>query len=581
MTSMANTEAQLETSLARIQEIEQALWSAVPTDTLLAQYQAAFREHEQRIAEQGDDQRHEFIIVIPVADRPQHLLSCLDSLLHLCETFGYGGYAENRYQKISVIIADDSKDSDNIAKNKAIARECNSRGLSTLYFGLDEQIDQMQALGEAARKSLSRVLGSINVDAFYHKGPSLMRNITYLELNKISSKNEKILFYFIDSDQEFQLKISTPEGDKNLYACNYFYYLDQIFSNTNASMLTGKVVGDPPVSPSVMAGNFLQDVVAFLQQIAKCDPSLPCQFHGTIQQDNSGASYHDMAALFGFRANKASQQYRCNIKGSHDNARCLQHFSSKLGSFFYGEHPTRKTYYEHEASLLSARPARTVYTGNYIFRPSALKHFIPFAALKLRMAGPVLGRLIKAELKDAFVSANLPMLHKRTVRETGQSEFRPGIAADIEHIDLSGEFERQFYGDVMLFSIEKLIAMGYPQQILMSELIAETVAKTHAEIFQQYIDNLLIINNKTDKLKSVFYDARHWWQETGIHAEAIHNITAFIANIEHNFSEKSAGNKLISSPANKEMRISGIVAGLTFLAEDKLAWENTLNQSRA
>ena len=47
------------------------------------------------------------------------------------------------------------------------------------------------------------------------------------------------------------------------------------------------------------------------------------------------------------------------------------------------------------------------------------------------------------------------MLHNRTVESGGQSEFRPGIETTRATIDMSGEFERQFYGDVMLFSVEK------------------------------------------------------------------------------------------------------------------------------
>ncbi|MHB1292300.1 MAG: hypothetical protein ACYCY5_08955, partial [Sulfuricella sp.] len=152
--------------------------------------------------------------------------------------------------------------------------------------------------------------------------------------------------------------------------------------------------------------------------------------HSTRPRDDDEASYHDMAALFGFKPTKESVQYQCSIADEHDNSRCFSHFSSKLNRFFYGEHPTRKTYYRHEDLMASVRPARTIYTGNYIFKPEGLKYFIPFATLKLRMAGPVLGRLIKSEIGERFVSANLPMLHKRTVRATGQSEFRPGIATD-------------------------------------------------------------------------------------------------------------------------------------------------------
>lgn len=573
-----NIDELITSSLARIQQLETALWSTEPGEELLGQYHSAFQQLEQLIASRGEDLRHEFIIIIPVADRPQHLQSCLDSLLNLCRLFNYGGYADGRYQKVSVIIADDSKETHNSSHNKRIAKECNKQGLTTLYFGLDEQLDQVDLLSEAEKKNLSRVLGNTSVGAFFHKGPSIMRNIAYLELNKIKSKNENILFYFIDSDQEFQLKISTTAGDKNLYACNYLYYLDQIFTHTNASMLTGKVVGDPPVSPAVMAGNFLEDVICFLDQIATYDPSLPCQFHSSRQQNNDDASYHDMAALFGFKSSDTSYQYHCSIQSEHDNARCFQHFSNELSHFFYGEHPTRKTYYRHEDILASVRPARTVYTGNYLFKPAALKYFIPFAPLKLRMAGPVLGRLIKSELKDGFVSANLPMLHKRTVRETGQSEFRSGITADTATIDLSGEFERQFFGDVMLFSIEKLIAMGYPQQAQNYETIKQAVAATHASMLQQYNEKRMLIVAKLNTLHTLFQEQKHWWNQSTAHAAAAGNFKVFMANIEHNFGEQSVGYKLINSPDNKAKRLAGIIEGIACYAEDRMSWEEMLKQ---
>ena len=301
-----NIDERINTSLSRIKEIESALWvpelggwneSPLPRagEGVLEQYQAAFQQLEQLITEKGDDQRHEFVVVIPVADRPQHLKSCLDSLLQLCQTFCYGGYSENRYQRVSVIIADDSKDVENIVKHKAYADECSKQGLTTLYFGLDEQLDQMDLLSVASRTALSRVLGKTSKGAFYHKGPSIMRNITYLELNKIASVAEKVLFYFIDSDQEFRIKISTTAGDKNIYACNYFYYLDQIFTHTPATIVTGKVVGDPPVSPSVMAGNFLEDVICFLNQIS--NSFMQVFFTGPFLLGNTASLFHHMLIM--------------------------------------------------------------------------------------------------------------------------------------------------------------------------------------------------------------------------------------------------------------------------------------------
>ena len=166
----------------------------------------------------------------------------------------------------------------------------------------------------------------------------------------------------------------------------------------------------------------------------------------------------------------------------HDHAACLSGFARRLNRFFDGEHPTRLTPYVHGDVAASVTPARTVYTGNYVLSPRGLRYFIPFAGLRLRMAGPVLGRLVQAGSGAAFVSANLPLLHRRTLEEQGASEFRPGVDRSAPLVDLSGEFERQFYGDVMLFTVIELVARGYPEHQPSSEEILAQVLATETRM---------------------------------------------------------------------------------------------------
>ena len=119
-----------------------------------------------------------------------------------------------------------------------------------------------------------------------------MRNITYLKLNQLLDHEElrnDTLIYFIDSDQEFC--INTTHSDDTCFAINYFHYLDEIFSTQDVSILTGKVVGDPPVSPSVMAVNFQQDVYNFLHAMDISRPELPCQFHQYETGSKDDAAY--------------------------------------------------------------------------------------------------------------------------------------------------------------------------------------------------------------------------------------------------------------------------------------------------
>ena len=562
--------------------IENKLWDSTPDDETIKHYQGIFREQEALIAQslKGEkDNRHKFYIVIPVADRPLHLQQCLGSILTLCKLYQYGGESNPQYQKIAVIVADDSKKLACIEQHQEICQQLNNDGLAIEYFGINEQINQIKKLGDSAT-NLQQILGHYatnqNPADFSHKGAAITRNIAYLRLNEIaSSSDEKLIFYFIDSDQEFKIKIATEDGQKDIYAINYFYHLNEIFSQNKARILTGKVVGDPPVSPAVMAGNFQNDVIDFLQQIANDIPGEPCHFHGE-KQISDDAAYHDMADLFGFKKSAQVYHYACTLKNTHNHLDCFNDFTSKLNRFFDGEHPTRVTYFDYQGSLSDTMAARTIYTGNYAFTPDCLKYFISFATLKLRMAGPVLGRIIKAEIGDQFVSANLPMLHKRTTDETGESEFRPGVNRERENIDLSDEFERQFFGDVMLFTIEKLSRLGYPERSLDLNTIEVTLQETAQSLHEKYETKHQQIMEKLETLKSFFNDERCWWNGNQDTEQANRQVHRFIKNIEHNFGAGSQGHKLINSESNQKKRHDKILQAILSYKDDRATWQALL-----
>jgi glycosyltransferase involved in cell wall biosynthesis len=565
---------------AAIPIIATELWSAGMNESSIKLYQQLFQEMEALIALQDNDNRYKFVIIIPVADRPKHLQSCLQSLLTLCHSFRYGGYSKQQFPKVSVIIADDTRDPANILKHKELARHYNSQGIETIYFGLEEQQAQLARLSTNERRQLLNIVGNFDSSTFYHKGPSIMRNIIYLKLHEMCEGKTNLLFYFVDSDQEFQIKIQSSDEDKDVYALNYFYELDRIFSNHDINILTGKVIGDPPVSPAVMAGTFLDDIINFLHRLAATEHNHSCQFHDQNHRQEYDAAYHDMAELFGFQPAADAYPYRCCLGGEHDHAKCLADFSSKLNQFFHGEHPTRKSYFNHKEPVSDIKPARTIYTGNYVFNTEGLNYFIPFARLKLRMAGPVLGRIIKAEIKDRFVSANLPMLHKRTVEEIGKSEFRPGINSEHNTIDLSGEFERQFFGDVMLFTMEKLIAMGYPTKPVEQQMIVQTLEATGKDMRQRYASKQAQIRDKLNLLKSLFFDNNHWWQTISGMESVTANFTIFINNIEKNFGAAARCYELIDSKENRSIRFKQMLEAIRTYPADRQNWTNILERER-
>ena len=234
------------------------------------------------------------------------------------------------------------------------------------------------------------------------------------------------------------------------------------------------------------------------------------------------------------------------------------------------------TPYRHVDVQASVAPARTVYTGNYVLSPRALKYFIPFAGLQLRMAGPVLGRLIQAGIGEAFVSASLPLLHRRTVEEQGAAEFRPGVDRSTPLADLSGEFERQFYGDVMLFTVIGLVERGYPGCQPGPEEIRAQVLATETRMRAQYADMRLLVLARLDELEALLSDPERWWnhKEGGAQTRALFG--QFAASLRANFGDAASAWKLINDATHREARCTAITDALAAYRLDLASWERVL-----
>ncbi|MEW7981974.1 MAG: hypothetical protein AB2812_03975 [Candidatus Sedimenticola endophacoides] len=270
----------LEACEAAIGHLRQRLWADGLQPGLLPAYQALHRQREALLATRGGEPRHSFIIVIPVADRPRQLHACLDSLFELCRRFGYGGHDGSRFTRVEALVADDSGETQSIRANREICAAFTRRGLHTEHFDQQRQQAELQRLSATQRTQLARIIGEHPPDAFFHKGASIMRNITYLRLWRLCAERQRPILYFIDSDQTFRIK-ARSHGANSHYALNHLHHLDRLFSRGDTLVLTGKVVGDPPVSPAVMAGNSLDDTTRFLEEVrhtatpARPAPSTP------------------------------------------------------------------------------------------------------------------------------------------------------------------------------------------------------------------------------------------------------------------------------------------------------------------
>jgi len=575
----ADLDARIAAQRQAIARSEAALWEGGFNERLLASCQSAWRRLEDLIAARREpDRRHGFVLVIPVADSPRHLRTCLTSLLDLCQAYGYGGRDGNGcWRKVSVLLADDSADAAVLAENRAIAEDFGARGLRIHYFGPAEQ---MALLDRLADLDLTAIVGAHARPAFAHKGQAMMRNIAYLKLAQMQAGEAEalggpLLFYTLDADQSFQVKVATAAGDAHAAALSFFHQLDEIFRDGRVRVLTGKVVGDPPVSPAVMAGNFLEDVLGFLAEMAHTRPERPYPRHIASTRGSGEAAYHDMADLFGFKAGGESYRFRCGLPGEPSNAACFADFARRLNSFFHGEHPTRVTYYRHEPGAQTL-PARTVYTGNYVFRPDGLDEFIPYAPLRLRMSGPTMGRLLKAGLGEGFASANLPMLHRRTLEATGQSEFRPGVVDHNTLVDLSDEFERQFHGDVLLFAMERLTALGYPGETLSETAVTAALNEVRADLRRHYRDKQAAILERLARLEALLDGPGYWWNQGTEHAEAVAHFRAFAANIRRNFGADAPAQLGLDAPGRWEAWRGRQAAAILGLPEHRRTWVRAL-----
>ncbi len=580
-------------------------------DSLKAVYETCFRFIEREAADTGfaedmlslqrdlyleleyiltfehGDKRHHFLVVIPVADRPIMLKNCFASLVEQCRIFQYGGFTINAhgtpvYNKISAFIIDDSKDEANIRKIKELCSETEAAGIRTYYVGLDEQTELLKQLPSEYKEQFRCLIGDAHNPVQPHKGASISRNIAYLYLHAFLGEfSEKALIYFLDSDEEFRVKVKRGAGIDDIPFINYFYWFDKIFAASNIEVVTGKVVGDPPVSPSVMINTFLDDIALFLETLSNAAPDEKCIFHDDQSTRDSSAEYHDMVKLFGYEVLSHPKKYPCSLSGSHTVRDCLDDFSKKALGFFYGLHPTRTQFYSHEDDFTETANARTIYTGNYVFRAAGLRHFIPFADLKLRMAGPVLGRILRKRLKQGFVSANLPLLHKRTIQSACMNEYRSGISTDKHSIDLSCEFNRQFWGDVMLFSIERLAELGYPDKRLRLPVITETVYDVQEKLWNLYKDRQAEIAGKTAKICDYLSHEKLWrGKETEI-KNSVTNIALFCSLVEDNFGVNSVSMKNISEQIKEGSYINMVINAIHFFYETDIAWNELLKSGLA
>ena len=177
-------------------QVEQRMWQSddAAFERWLAVYQALFREQQALIDASGQGTQHHFVIGIPVAGRPAHLRNCLESILQLCRLYAYGGQdADGRWAKLTVIVAEDSREARHVTSHRALVDEYRRKGLQLVHFDLPEQYALLQAIPEAERRQLGRLLTTQPAERFYQKGQAANRNLCYLKMLQLTQDRDRTL----------------------------------------------------------------------------------------------------------------------------------------------------------------------------------------------------------------------------------------------------------------------------------------------------------------------------------------------------------------------------------------------------
>jgi hypothetical protein len=197
------------------------------------------------------------------------------------------------------------------------------------------------------------------------------------------------------------------------------------------------------------------------------------------------------------------------------------------------------------------------------------------------MAGPAMGRILRKRLKQGFVSANLPLLHKRTLEVNYNNEFRSGIFADSSNIDLSLEFNRQFWGDVMLFSVEELAGFGYPDKKAGLPEISRTAYAMQDKLWNLYKKRQTEIIEKTASLSNHLSDNKFWRNSGHETEDAVKNLRLFCALVEKNFGVESVSMKNIKEQIREGSHIAMIINAIHSFHETDMAWNEVLKSALA
>jgi hypothetical protein len=170
-------------------------------------------------------------------------------------------------------------------------------------------------------------------------------------------------------------------------------------------------------------------------------------------------------------------------------------------------------------------------------------------------------------------------LHTRHLHDDEADQFRPGVEQDDEAINLADEFERQFFGDLMLFSVTRLTGEGGSAQAFTLESVSKAVDETEDELLLLYKEKHRNVQDRNVQLRQLLKDPQRWWHDEPQAAEALSGVQQFIHNIDVNFGAASTAYRQIQNRQHRDQRKQQIIQALLAYRESRDAWDQLFSDN--
>ena len=141
-------------------------------------------------------------------------------------------------------------------------------------------------------------------------------------------------------------------------------------------------------------------------------------------------------------------------------------------------------------------------------------------------------------------------------------------------MDVSDEFERQFFGDLMLFATEQLVKRADVTQPFARDAVEAVVGEKETELLALYQQKHDAIVERSRQLDDLVFDAGHWWLNAPELADALQQVRAFIDNIDRNFGARAPAWRQIQSAEHRAERKRQIVEALMNYRAERDAWDS-------